>query len=109
MEALNEKRSGVVQMVKLAEKEKDSLEVLKKKMTACFIFWNGHCLSVLTIVYHVFSQNVKNEAEAYMLKELSLLKWQEKATNLASEDNATKILELQTNVSNLEENLKTER
>lgn len=44
-----------------------------------------------------------------MLKELSLLKWQEKATNLASEDNATKILELQTNVSNLEENLKTER
>lgn len=79
MEALNERRSGVVQMVKLAEKEKDSLE------------------------------DVKNEAEAYMLKELSLLKWQEKATNLASEDNATKILELQTNVSNLEENLKTER
>ncbi|KAG8659531.1 hypothetical protein MANES_02G046500v8 [Manihot esculenta] len=45
LESLNEKRSGVVQMVKLAEKERDSLE------------------------------DVKNEAEAYMLKELSLLKW----------------------------------
>lgn len=28
LESLNEKRSGVVQMVKLAEKERDSLEVL---------------------------------------------------------------------------------
>lgn len=28
LEVLNEKRSGVVQMVKLAEKERDSLEVL---------------------------------------------------------------------------------
>lgn len=27
LESLNEKRSGVVQMVKLAEKERDSLEV----------------------------------------------------------------------------------
>lgn len=27
LETLNEKRSGVVQMVKLAEKERDSLEV----------------------------------------------------------------------------------
>lgn len=44
-----------------------------------------------------------------MLKELSLLKWQEKATKFASEDNAAKSLELQTNVSNLEENLKIER
>lgn len=44
-----------------------------------------------------------------MLKELSLLKWQEKATNLASEDNASKILKLQSDVSSLEENLKTER
>lgn len=60
-------------------------------------------------IYSIFSQDVKNEAEAYMLKELSLLKWQEKATNLASEDNASKILELQTNVSSLEENLKAER
>lgn len=38
MEALNERRSGVVQMVKLAEKEKDSLEVSKKKKTAFLYF-----------------------------------------------------------------------
>lgn len=38
MEALNERRSGVVQMVKLAEKEKNSLEVLKKKKTAVLFF-----------------------------------------------------------------------
>lgn len=56
-----------------------------------------------------FYQEVKNEAEAYMLKELSLLKWQEKATILASADNNTKIEELQTNVTSLEENLETER
>ncbi|CAK9186095.1 unnamed protein product [Ilex paraguariensis] len=79
LEALNERRSGVVQMVKLAEKERESLE------------------------------DVKNEAEAYMLKELSLLKWQEKATKLASEDNSAKMVELQANVSSLEENLKNER
>lgn len=52
---------------------------------------------------------MKNEAEAYMLKELSLLKWQEKATNLACADNTKKIEELQTNVTSLEDNLKTER
>ncbi|GAB2234374.1 hypothetical protein Drorol1_Dr00003624 [Drosera rotundifolia] len=46
LESLNEKRSGVVQLVKLAEKERDSLE------------------------------DVKNEAEAYMLKELALMKWE---------------------------------
>ncbi|GMH05121.1 hypothetical protein Nepgr_006961 [Nepenthes gracilis] len=79
LESLNEKRSGVVQMVKLSEKERDSLE------------------------------NVKNEAEAYMLKELSLLKWQEKATTLAAEENCAKISELQNNLSSLEENLKGER
>lgn len=79
LEALNEKRSGVVQMVKLAEKERDSLE------------------------------DVKNEAEAYMLKELSLLKWQEKATKLAAEDNNAKLAELQNNLSSLEENLKSKR
>ncbi|XP_050270364.1 structural maintenance of chromosomes protein 4 [Quercus robur] len=79
LESLNESRSGVVQMVKLAEKERDSLE------------------------------DVKNEAEAYMLKELSLLKWQEKATKLAHEDTNTKLVELQANVASLEENLKTER
>ncbi|XP_054803249.1 structural maintenance of chromosomes protein 4 [Prosopis cineraria] len=79
LELLNERRSGVVQMVKLAEKERDSLE------------------------------DVKNEAEAYMLKELSLLKWQEKATQLAYEDSSGKIEGLQGNISSLEENLKNER
>ncbi|XP_004293216.1 PREDICTED: structural maintenance of chromosomes protein 4-like [Fragaria vesca subsp. vesca] len=79
LESLNEKRSGVVQMVKLAEKERDALE------------------------------DVKNEAEAYMLKELSLLKWQEKATKLAHEDTTTKLVGLQENITSLEENLKTER
>ncbi|KAJ8623652.1 hypothetical protein MRB53_032182 [Persea americana] len=79
LDVLNEKRSGVVQMVKLAEKERDSLE------------------------------NVKNEAEAYMLKELTLLKWQEKATKLASDDAASRVVELQANVSSLEESLKDER
>ena len=52
---------------------------------------------------------MKNEAEAYMLKELSLLKWQEKATKLASEDTSTQMVEKQAKVSSLEENLKTER
>ncbi|KAK4417662.1 Structural maintenance of chromosomes protein 4 [Sesamum alatum] len=79
LEALNEKRSGVVQMVKLAEKERESLE------------------------------GVKNEAEDYMLKELSLLKWQEKTTKLASENNATEMTELQATVSSLEANVKIER
>ncbi|KAI3452303.1 hypothetical protein Pfo_008968 [Paulownia fortunei] len=79
LEELNEKRSGVVQMVKLAEKERESLE------------------------------GVKNEAEGYMLKELSLLKWQEKATKLASENNVTEIAELQATVSSLEANIKIER
>ncbi|KAK8710156.1 hypothetical protein V6N13_145495 [Hibiscus sabdariffa] len=79
LESLNEKRSSVVQMVKLAEKERDSLE------------------------------DVKNEAEAYMLKELSLLKWQEKAAKLAHEDTNSKMNELQENMSNLEGNLKNKR
>ncbi|KAJ4707448.1 Structural maintenance of chromosomes protein [Melia azedarach] len=79
LESLNEKRSSVVQMVKLAEKERDSLE------------------------------DVKNEAETYMLKELSLLKCQEKATKLAYEDNTVKMVELEEKVSQLDENLKSER
>ncbi|KAJ6371344.1 hypothetical protein OIU77_001780 [Salix suchowensis] len=79
LESLNEKRSGVVQMVKLAEKERDSLE------------------------------DVKNEAEAFMLQELSLLKWQEKATKLAHEDTSARMMELHTSVSSLEENIKAER
>lgn len=52
---------------------------------------------------------MKNEAEAYMLKELSLLKWQEKAANLAFEDNSARISEMQENISGQEENLKIER
>ncbi|OAY83225.1 Structural maintenance of chromosomes protein 4 [Ananas comosus] len=76
---LNEKRSASVNMVKLAEKERESLE------------------------------NVKNEAEEYMLKELSLLKWQEKATKLSSDDAATRVILLQEDVSNLETNLTSER
>ncbi|KAI4352571.1 hypothetical protein L6164_006809 [Bauhinia variegata] len=79
LESLNEKKAGVLEMVKLAEKERDGLE------------------------------SVKNEAEAYMLKELSLLKWQEKATQLAHEDTNRKIGEMQGSVSSLEENLKSER
>ncbi|CAA7406929.1 unnamed protein product [Spirodela intermedia] len=79
LESLNDKRSGVVQMVKLAEKERDNLE------------------------------NIKNEAEAFMLKELALLKWQEKVTKLASDDAISHVSELQENVSILEDNLKNER
>ncbi|KAJ4832959.1 Structural maintenance of chromosomes protein 4 [Turnera subulata] len=79
LESLNEKRSGVVQMVKLAEKERDSLE------------------------------DVKNEAEAFMLKELSLLKWREKATKSAYDDTGAKMVEQQTSISGLEETLKAER
>ncbi|XP_071704050.1 structural maintenance of chromosomes protein 4-like [Rutidosis leptorrhynchoides] len=79
LEALNEKRSGVVQMVKLADKERESLE------------------------------SVKNEAEDYMLKELSFLKWQEKAVKFASEDNAVNMEEIQKSASAMEENLSTEK
>ncbi|KAM0933788.1 putative structural maintenance of chromosomes protein [Dioscorea sansibarensis] len=79
LEILNEKRSGVVQMVKLSEKERDSLE------------------------------SIKNEAETYMLKELILLKWQEKAANLASDDAASHVIELQENISNLEGDLSNKR
>ncbi|PKU62666.1 Structural maintenance of chromosomes protein 4 [Dendrobium catenatum] len=79
LESLNEKRSAAVQMVKLAEKEKDSLE------------------------------SAKNEAEAYMLKELRLLKYRENATKLAFEDANAHVTELKQNVITLEENLTTER
>lgn len=44
-----------------------------------------------------------------MLKELSLLKWQDKTTNLASEENASQMGELQRKLSLFEENLKSER
>ena len=51
---------------------------------------------------------MKNEAKAYMLKEMSLLKWQEKATTLAHEYTNTRMVGSQEKVSSLEENLKTE-
>ncbi|KAJ4900913.1 Structural maintenance of chromosomes protein 4 [Raphanus sativus] len=79
LETLNEKRSGVVQMVKLAEKERDNLE------------------------------GVKDEAETYMLKELSYLKWQEKATKMAHEDTLAKIAEQKESLQNLENSLKNDR
>uniref|UniRef100_A0A7N0V152 Structural maintenance of chromosomes protein n=1 Tax=Kalanchoe fedtschenkoi TaxID=63787 RepID=A0A7N0V152_KALFE len=79
LEILNEQRSGIVQMVKLAEKEIDNLE------------------------------DVKNEAEAYMLKELSFLKWQEKATELACEDTANRMNTLQDNVNSLQTTIQSER
>ncbi|KAJ1691122.1 hypothetical protein LUZ63_015277 [Rhynchospora breviuscula] len=72
LEVLNEKRSAAVQMVKLAEKERESLE------------------------------SVKDEAEAYMLKELLILKWQEKVTELASDDATKKAAQLQENVTKME-------
>ena len=52
---------------------------------------------------------MKNEAEAYMLKELSLLKWQEKATKLAAEENNAKMEELQNNLLSLEYSMKSKR
>lgn len=67
------------------------------------------CLQVFFFTFILLNQGVKNEAEEYMLKELSLLKWQEKATNLASEKNATEVGELRETVSSLEANVKTER
>lgn len=44
-----------------------------------------------------------------MLKELSLLKWQEKATALAFENNVSEIAEVQDAVSSLEANVKSGR
>ncbi|AQK86965.1 Structural maintenance of chromosomes protein, partial [Zea mays] len=79
LELLNEKRTASVQMLKLAEKERDSLE------------------------------SAKNEAETYMLKELLLLKWQEKATKLASDDAISRVNQCQENVADLEKNLAAER
>ena len=54
-------------------------------------------------------QSVNNEAEDYMLKELSLLKWQEKAVKFASEDNAVKMEETKKTASGLQENITAER
>lgn len=44
-----------------------------------------------------------------MLKELSLLKWQEKATKLASDDAISRVTQHQENVADLEKNLASER
>lgn len=66
-------------------------------------------LANFTFCLFIDYQDVKNEAEAYMLKELSLLKWQEKGTKLAFEDNNTKMVELQANVASLEETIRSER
>ena len=66
-------------------------------------------MNLLSCSHILLQQDVKNEAEAYMLKEFSFLKWQEKATKLALEDTDTKLVEQRANVANLEENLKIER
>lgn len=92
-------------MVKLAEKERDSLEVW---MPHAFLFvdqwphfmWYFNCS---------ISQAVKNEAESFVLKELTLLKWQEKGTVLAHDEASSNVNELQRNLTNMEENLKNER
>lgn len=44
-----------------------------------------------------------------MLKELSLLKWQEKTTKLASDDATSRVAQMQENVADLEKNLASER
>lgn len=44
-----------------------------------------------------------------MLKELILLKWQEKAANLASDDATSHVIELQDSISNLEGDLSNKR
>ncbi|RLM98688.1 structural maintenance of chromosomes protein 4 [Panicum miliaceum] len=54
-------------------------------------------------------QSAKNEAETYMLKELSLLKWREKATKLACDDAVSRVAQCQENVADLEKNLASER
>ncbi|KAL5203523.1 hypothetical protein ABZP36_014475 [Zizania latifolia] len=54
-------------------------------------------------------QSAKNEAETFMLKELLLLKWQEKATTLGSDDATSQVAQLQENVADLEKNLTSER
>ncbi|KAJ3686474.1 hypothetical protein LUZ61_015638 [Rhynchospora tenuis] len=72
LEVLNEKRSAAIQMVKLTEKERESLE------------------------------SMKDEAEAYMLKELLILKWEEKAIELASVDATKKAAQFQETVANME-------
>jgi structural maintenance of chromosome 4 len=54
-------------------------------------------------------QSAKNEAEAFMMKEAELYKWQEKASELALQDANTHVTDLQENVRKLEGNLKEEK
>lgn len=52
---------------------------------------------------------MKDEAETYMLKELSYLKWQEKATKMAHGDTSAKITEQKESLQSLENSLKDDR
>ena len=69
-----------------------------------FVVVRWRCIRLLSL-----QQDLKNEAESYMLREFSLMKWQEKAAKLAYEDSNTKMIEMQANLSSLEENLNTQR
>ncbi|CAM6094960.1 unnamed protein product [Calypogeia fissa] len=79
LETLNEKRVSVVQRVKISQKEKDGL------------------------------QGAKDQAEAHMLKEAELLKWQVKTTDLAHEEASMNAVHLKEQVSELEAKLRMER
>jgi len=68
--------------------------------------WPGFVVYVADVL---LEQGVKDEAETYMLKELSHLKWQEKATKMAYEDTVAKITEQRDSLQNLENSLKDER
>lgn len=78
--------------------------ILQTSVDSCMQLGSFHI-----IINHSIYQGVKNEAEEYMLKELSLLKWQEKATKLASENNINEIADIQEAISSLEANVKSER
>ena len=98
-------------MVKLAEKERDGLEVeYPYILKTIFEYKNKTIFEYKNNNFYMYTyQDVKNEAEAYMLKELSHLKWREKASKLAHEDTTKRVTELQDEVSTLEANQKTER
>lgn len=91
-------------MVKLAEKERDNLEVCR-----CFPFLYVTWFLLYLLLNCFLEQGVKDEAETYMLKELSYLKWQEKATKMAYEDTSAKITEQKESLQSLESSLKNER
>lgn len=65
---------------------------------------------LVVLGFNVFlEQGVKDEAETYMLKELSYLKWQEKATKMAYEDTLAKLTEQKETLESLENNLRNDR